>query len=340
MSRRRRAEDSSLELLLDTITNTFGGILFIAILIALLLQTSGREEQEAAAERPPPITAAERAALEVRLEDLRDRVTRLQKIVGPLDTSDDPNDPGAAVARRVATLLSQLADAVEQRAQSTMETADLQRQTAAARETAERAAAETERRERAQAAELTAEEQVVADRATAAGSRHDAAQRDKAQAEANAADLARRLVELEEAAQPAVIEQTAGLPALKPTTKQQVSIYVRFGRVFMTHIWRNGERLGPNPAQFVILPGDPPVAQPKPSTGTPIERGTVAATVRGLLADFPPAEWTVAIIVFDDSFSEFQWVKKAIVESGYQYLPIPLAPGEGVYDSGGSAVAQ
>jgi hypothetical protein len=108
----------------------------------------------------------------------------------------------------------------------------------------------------------------------------------------------------------------------------------------MTHRWRNGERLGPNPDQFVILPGDPPVAQPKPATGMPIDRRTIAATVRRLLSAFPPNEWSVAIIVFDDSFTEFQWVKKAIVEAGYQYLPVPLTPGEGVYDSGGSAVAQ
>ena len=40
MSNRRRAGDSSLELLLDTITNTFGGILFLAILVSLLLRTA------------------------------------------------------------------------------------------------------------------------------------------------------------------------------------------------------------------------------------------------------------------------------------------------------------
>jgi hypothetical protein len=337
MSRRRRAEDSSLELLLDTITNTFGGILFIAILVALLLQTTGREEQAAGAATPPPMSAAEVAALEVRLEDLRDRVMRLQKAVGPVELPDGPH---AAIARRVADLLARVALAVDERAHATLATADLQRQMAVARNAAERMAAEAARREREQAAELAAEEQKVAERATAAGSRHDAARRDKAEAEAEAAELTRRLVELEEAAQPAVIEQTAGLPALRPTTKQQVSIYVRFGRVFMTHVWRNGERLGPNPAQFVVLPGDPPVAQPKPTTGAPIERRTIREEVRGLLAAFPPDRWVVAVIVFDDSFAEFQWIKKAIVDMGYQYVPFPVSPGEGVYDSGGSAVAQ
>ena len=36
MSRRERANADSLELLLDTICNVFGGIIFIAIIVALL----------------------------------------------------------------------------------------------------------------------------------------------------------------------------------------------------------------------------------------------------------------------------------------------------------------
>src|SRR6187549_2668869 len=39
--RRRPPADSSLELLLDTICNTFGGVLFLAILVCILLQNTG-----------------------------------------------------------------------------------------------------------------------------------------------------------------------------------------------------------------------------------------------------------------------------------------------------------
>ena len=42
MSRRRSRKQDSLELLLDTICNTFGGVLFIAILVVMLLQQTGR----------------------------------------------------------------------------------------------------------------------------------------------------------------------------------------------------------------------------------------------------------------------------------------------------------
>ena len=50
MSRRRATKQDSLELLLDTICNTFGGVLFIAILVVMLLQ----QPEDGAT--PPPIT--------------------------------------------------------------------------------------------------------------------------------------------------------------------------------------------------------------------------------------------------------------------------------------------
>ena len=42
MSRRSAAKQDSLELLLDTICNTFGGVLFIAILVVQKVNTVGR----------------------------------------------------------------------------------------------------------------------------------------------------------------------------------------------------------------------------------------------------------------------------------------------------------
>lgn len=81
MSRRRgRPADSSLELLLDTITNTFGGILFLAILVSLLLQSTGAHESQESRTRGNPLTPAEAADFEVRLEDLHDQVDRLHGV--------------------------------------------------------------------------------------------------------------------------------------------------------------------------------------------------------------------------------------------------------------------
>ena len=70
MARRRRTEtDSSLELLLDTMTNAFGGVLFLAILISIQL----KDRAEVSAEQPDlksEITRleSEKAVLEMQIE--------------------------------------------------------------------------------------------------------------------------------------------------------------------------------------------------------------------------------------------------------------------------------
>ncbi|MFC1757866.1 hypothetical protein ACFL2H_03740, partial [Planctomycetota bacterium] len=46
MKRSIDSNDSSLELLLDTICNTFGGILFISVLVVILLNLSGQQSTE------------------------------------------------------------------------------------------------------------------------------------------------------------------------------------------------------------------------------------------------------------------------------------------------------
>lgn len=71
MPRRRREQSDSLDLLLDTICNTFGGILFIAILVALLIQLKGDEETPP--EEPPP-RPEEIVAAQSTLEQLRNEL--------------------------------------------------------------------------------------------------------------------------------------------------------------------------------------------------------------------------------------------------------------------------
>ena len=67
MSRRSAAKQDSLELLLDTICNTFGGVLFIAILVVMLLQQTGK-----GVSLPPPVTVPPE-----KLHDLSQQITEL-----------------------------------------------------------------------------------------------------------------------------------------------------------------------------------------------------------------------------------------------------------------------
>ena len=68
--RRRRSGgdgDDSLELLLDTITNAFGGIVFLAILVIILLQNSSETSTPASKPDEDPLALATELAEPVSL---------------------------------------------------------------------------------------------------------------------------------------------------------------------------------------------------------------------------------------------------------------------------------
>ena len=75
MSRRRSAPASSLDLLLDTICITFGGVLFIALLVVLLLQMSGNSGANSAVDAEKQQRFLESQS---RLEELRARLKTLR----------------------------------------------------------------------------------------------------------------------------------------------------------------------------------------------------------------------------------------------------------------------
>tara|TARA_R110002095_G_scaffold114656_1_gene100061 strand:+ start:8235 stop:9149 length:915 start_codon:yes stop_codon:yes gene_type:complete len=79
MSRARRDNNgSSLELLLDTICNTFGGVLFISILVVILINISS----DSARSRPPDeIAQTELMEMQLELEKSQDRIQKLQHVI-------------------------------------------------------------------------------------------------------------------------------------------------------------------------------------------------------------------------------------------------------------------
>lgn len=69
MARTSTIDDGSLELLLDTICNTFGGILFIALLVAIMMNSSGVDATQTT---PEP-------SLEEEMLDLQSQIAMLQQ---------------------------------------------------------------------------------------------------------------------------------------------------------------------------------------------------------------------------------------------------------------------
>jgi hypothetical protein len=319
--RRRRGDDSSLELLLDTITNTFGGILFIAILLSLMLRSTSRAVRETAV-RSEPITAVEQAELESRVVDLQQDAETLRR---RLAAAPQPGDSEAddSVLGKLSAAAAAVEQAVAKQAEAVQNTLECQREAATAEEQYEM---------------LEQDRKSVTERLAEAQNR-------LAAAHAEAAKLSEAALAIDRPPGATEIEQTVGLPSLRPSIKSEVGLYVRFDKIFMMHSWKNGERLGPNTEQFVIvtLPAGEGVrqaARPKPAAGMPVIAATIGADLGRLLQSFPPDRFVVSMVIFEDSFDVFQLIKAAIVQNGFEYRPIPLKTGESVVDSGGQGEAQ
>ena len=104
MARRRStsADESSLELLLDTICNAFGGILFISILIIVLINMSSKEVIEVLPEQP---TTVEMLRLRSELEEADEQLKTLT-----VAASQQKNFASMFVSKNSAILANEIRD--------------------------------------------------------------------------------------------------------------------------------------------------------------------------------------------------------------------------------------
>jgi hypothetical protein len=308
MARSHESVEGGLELLLDTITNTFGSVLFITMLVAVLLRMTGRT----AADREP-ISKTEQARAEAEVAEVSAEIDRLKAALDALPPPDPVmariTSDTAAAAQEIARVLTDDTTASVEIVRRQERIAELERQ---ATQTAE---------------ELTRVEDIAAEQA-----------KRRMQAETAAAALAQLAVELDRPVDPERIVQVAQLPELTEQNKKQFAILIKYGRIYAWHVFaEDGSRLGPNPDHFMITPrpdGNLSV-KAKPDAGHIADAATIKQSLRELLQRFPPTGWVVSTLVAEDSFAQFQTVKAALVDLGYQYEPIPIRAGEGIWDAGG-----
>lgn len=295
--RRRPAGESSLELLLDTICNTFGGVLFIAMLVAVLVQNSSLAPS--AAPDPGP-SAAELIAGQSELADLLDRLAALR-----------------AAAAQQSELLRQFAMPENTALLDELKSVTAQRDALLDR--------------RLRLVEAAAERQV----------RIDQIAEELRQLDTRLKQVGDELTEAEAAlrSEIAARTQSARLPRLRNTFKQEIGIIVRYGRLYLWHRYGpSGVREGLNTDEFVVLgPTSRGIrTTPKPYAGVPIAGDeTARAAIRGRLARFDPAWAYLAVVVWDDSFAHFQDLKTVLIDASFEYRLMPLIEGESIYDRGG-----
>ena len=128
----KKGSAESLELLLDTVTNTFGGILFLALLVAILLQkTSPSPSTDDSNENQvEPLSSTAHAEMDVRVSALRDQITRLQDQLNNLESRIPPSSDieTQELVERVKAVRSSITGALVDKAQSELDVAKLQKE--------------------------------------------------------------------------------------------------------------------------------------------------------------------------------------------------------------------
>lgn len=310
MRRRRGGSDSSsLEMLLDTICNTFGGVLFLAMLVSIMLaQTRRKAEAEAEAEEPrPAVSAAELVRLEADAARLAAEIESLEASNESIrDLAEGFSDP------RQDELITAMEEAERERSRLETKRAALLRELA----TVQAATAKA----RAAATSQARDASLMADRVDRARARLDQAVRDRRALIDTAAAIA-----MAEQRQSAV--QTGGrAPRERTTERIEFGVMLKHGRLYLMKVLQGGE-LVVNADDFLIEGGlNHNTATAKPHGGIDLKRAEGRdQAILDRLKTFPPKKWYPCLVVHPDSFTEFLALKAVLVDHGYDYRLLPTA---------------
>ena len=317
MSRQRSTSSDSLDLLLDTICNTFGGVVFIALLIVVMLRlTPVKQLDDATVSRAVDAVAARWQRVlkqhHAHLESLRQQLQA--SLSGWDENFSEALDEFELLERENLLLRQQVGDTLLTISLMETETADTQ--------------AEADRL--GEARRSAEEEQAAAQNALATAIQRIATLQQKlATAEASLPD------------QP-TLARPIELPKERADTNAQVGLFLKYGHVYFVHEWEPGpnpDQVGPNLEDFTVKPGwFYNTAKPKPHRGIPIDAGgSESAALARRLEQFPSRNWFVVLVVCEDSFDYFQSVKAQLVGLGYRYHLMPLAASESVWTGEGGA---
>ena len=145
MKRRSAFESDSLELLLDTICNTFGGILFVAVLVAILIRfsSSAIRAQRVAPDETGKPTAADAADRLADLQSLQRAMAEHQATMDKLDA-----DETSELYQRAVVLHRTVDQLTQQRATLVMQLATIERENTATKEQRDRTISDVSRAQR------------------------------------------------------------------------------------------------------------------------------------------------------------------------------------------------
>ena len=305
MSRRRTVSGESLDLLLDTICNTFGGVVFIALLVVLLLRLS-------------PATGGQAGSQAAVLSGI---VSEWERVLGDRYESLLASELASVSADDASA--EELVESIEALQELMQVEFEVKKQLGDALvgmiEGEERLATKKQQRKRLQSERMRVEKE------------HEEAVAVLTVLKGEVVELQQRHEDLKEAVtQAAVLDRQLELPVERQDANSQVSIFLKYGRIYFPF-----DDFGVNQDEFSIERGwFFNVAKPKPYQGIPVDvNGAASNEITQRLARFPPAECFVHLIVCEDSFEYFQSVKAQLASLGYRYHLTPLRSGGSLWQS-------
>lgn len=299
MTRRRPEEESSLELLLDTICNAFGGILFLTILVAVLLRLVGpapsNEPVQEEAHQNMVRLEEELIEQQIRLETLskataeHDRA-RQQLANKAREKAQREGEISTQVLERIAKLRIENDQLNVQRAKQMAKLAGLQKEV-------ENNQAKVRELEKAlSGAEL---------------------------------ELSKKAQTLQE--EKAARTKSAKLPSPQLAVTRQVVLIVRYNEVFKPYVeddYAFTEAV--NLEEFVVIEETTTGVTISPRVGkgvSMLEKEQLRKAVTAKLKGKSPTNNHVVIAIWDDSYEHFADLKDVLIELGFKYRLIPCESG-------------
>lgn len=303
MSRRRKAAgEDSLDLLLDTVCNTFGSLIFLALLVSVLLSRTSRKPAPEQAGTRPAVSQADITQLRGKLGQAESTAREAQNLLEDYRTvvSRVSSEEILALLNERSELQRRADERETALAQLLMQTVETQAATAG-----ERAAAVKARQEAARAANAL----------TQAQARLEAARRERT----------RRTQALAESDAHAGVtaQATSAAPRERRTSKQEFGLLLRYGRMYLMHIHSGGARALNSEDFLIVTGGSSNEARARPAAGTQLAGADASAAIAARLRPYAKNTWYPCVIVHPDSFEEFQVLKRWLVSNGYEYRLMP-----------------
>lgn len=293
-----------MELLLDTVSNVFGGVMFLTLLAALLVISRGGEALQ-------PTNKSPSATTDGSLDDptsmpgLENENVEIEIANGVLIGLIAPGQSYEDIVGTIAT--------IEQKSKEI---------------------------EDKKAILAGIESEIASNDAFASQQRNEDERQAKRLAELNASlGSQKQVIDQSEAKATRVVQ----FSLLRNASTSEATIFLRYGKFYIEHKHPSDDAVNPEDIEVYSIGSlfsGKKAFRPRKSGGQTCTPESLQSLVDHFEKNFPSRRYHITIAVWDDSFAEFNHVKNALVKAGYEYRTIPCTDISEIVQGGGDSLVQ